>query len=321
MGIKKIAILTSGGDAPGMNSAIKAIVDKALDVGLEPYLVYEGYKGLVAGNFKKATKQEVKFFNNLSGTAIYSARLPEFAKKEVRQLAVDKLNKEGIDALIVIGGDGSYMGAAKLDEMGIKTIGLPGTIDNDIAATDYTIGFSSALNYIIKAIEAARSTSESHMRCNIIETMGRDKGDLALYAAIATGAEVLSIPERILSVDEIAMQIKEVRALGNRSIIVVITENHFGDVHQLAKKLQQKTGVEIKATQLGHPQRGGPVTAEDRLLASAMGVFAVNKLLEGETGVAVNLVNNKLSTKDILEVVKMKNAPVDELLEIYDAIK
>ncbi len=321
MEIKKIAILTSGGDAPGMNSAIKAAVCKAINSGIEPYLVYEGYKGLVAGNFKKVSKKDVKFFNNLSGTAIYSARLPEFADEAIRKIAVSKLKEEGIDALIVIGGDGSYIGAAKLSEMGIKTIGLPGTIDNDISATDYTIGFSSTLNFIIKAIEAARSTSESHMRCNIIETMGRDKGDLALYAAIATGAEVLSIPERILDFDQIAEQVKAARKVGNRSIIVVITENQFADVHKLGKDLEAKTGVETRATQLGHPQRGGPVTAEDRILAASMGVFAIEKLLAGETSIAVNLVNNKLITKDIFEVIKIKSAPVDYFLKIYDAIK
>ncbi len=318
--INKIAILTSGGDAPGMNTAVKAVVNAAIEKGLEPYIVYEGYLGLVNGNFKKVEKKDVKFIGDKGGTIIYSARLPEFKEVEVREKAVAKMQEEGIDALVAIGGDGSYMGAAKLTEMGIKTIGLPGTIDNDIASTDFTIGFHTALNTIVRALDQTRDTAESHNRAKIVEVMGRYCGDLAIHAAIATGAEVLSTDERKLSEEEIIAQVKQARENGNRSILVVVTE-YLYDVAALAKRLEEETGIEARATVLGHPQRGGVPTAEDRILASRMGAFAVERLLEGETGVAVNLVDNKLSTKDILEVVKMERPSREELFNQYDLIK
>ncbi len=318
--IKKIAILTSGGDAPGMNTAVKAVVNAAIEKGLDPYIVYEGYLGLTQGNFKKVEKKDVKFIGDKGGTIIYSARLPEFKEIEVRQKAVEKMQAEGIDALVAIGGDGSYMGAAKLTEMGIKTIGLPGTIDNDIASTDFTIGFHTALNTIVRALDQTRDTAESHNRAKIVEVMGRHCGDLAIHAAIATGAEVLSTDERKLSEEEIISQVKQAREAGNRSIIVVVTENIY-DVAALAKRLESETGIEARATVLGHPQRGGVPTAEDRVLASRMGAFAVERLLAGETGVAVNIVDNKLSTQDILEVVAMDRPNKDELFNQYDLIK
>ncbi len=318
--VNKIAILTSGGDAPGMNTAVKAVVNAAIEKGLDPYIVYEGYLGLTEGNFKKVEKKDVKFIGDKGGTIIYSARFPEFKEIEVREKAVAKMKEEGIDALVAIGGDGSYMGAAKLTEMGIKTIGLPGTIDNDIASTDYTIGFHTALNTIVKALDQTRDTAESHNRAKIVEVMGRYCGDLAIHAAIASGAEVLSTAERKLSEEEIIAQAKQAREAGNRSIIIVVTE-YLYDVAALAKRLEAETGIEARATVLGHPQRGGTPTAEDRILASRMGAFAVERLLDGETGVAVNLVDNKLSTKNILEVVEMPRPSREELFNQYDLIK
>ncbi|BDU67707.1 MAG: ATP-dependent 6-phosphofructokinase [Candidatus Tyloplasma litorale] len=317
--IKKIAILTSGGDAPGMNPAVKAIVNASIKKGLEPYVVYEGYKGLTEGNFKKVSKKDVKFIGDKGGTFIYSARFPEFKEEKIRKIAVSKMKKEGIDALIAIGGDGSYMGASKLTEMGIKTIGLPGTIDNDISSTDFTIGFHTALSTITKAVDQIRDTSESHNRANIVEVMGKYCGDLALNAAIAVGAEVLSTSERQLPEEEIVSQTKKAREEGNRSIIIMVTENIY-DVKKLAQKIQSETNIETKATTIGHPQRGGVPSAEDRILASRMGAFAVEKLIEGQTNVAVNLVNNKLSTQNILEVVKMERPSRQELLNEYDSL-
>lgn len=318
--IKKIAILTSGGDAPGMNSAISALVSTALSKGLEPYLVYEGYKGLTEGNFKKVSKKDVKLIGPLGGTAIYSARFPEFADVEVRKIALEKMHNEGIDALVVIGGDGSYMGASKLTEMGIKTIGLPGTIDNDISSTDLTIGFQSALNTLVTAIDKIRDTAESHERAIIVETMGRYCGDLAIHAAIATSAEVLSVPERKLEESEIIAKIQEARDNKNRSIIIVVTEEMY-DVSALAKKVQAQTGVDTRANVIGHMQRGGSPIAQDRILASQMGAYAIERLIEGENGVAVNIVDNKLNTKNILDVVKMERASKEKLLSEYDLTK
>jgi len=318
--IKKIAVLTSGGDAPGMNSAVKAIVNTSLAKGLEPYIVYEGFKGLTNGDFKLVQKEQVKFISSLGGTAIYSARFPEFADIEVRKIALEKMQNEGIDALVVIGGDGSYMGASKLTEMGIKTIGLPGTIDNDISSTDLTIGFQTSLNTIVEAIDKIRDTAESHERAILVETMGQQCGDLAINAAIATNAEVLSVPERKLSEEEIITQIKEARDNGNRSIIVVLTENMY-DVNALAQRVQRETNIDTRASVLGHMQRGGSPVAQDRVLASQMGAYAIERLIDGETSVAVNIVNNKLCTQNILDVVKMARTSKEKLLKEYDLTK
>lgn len=318
--IKKIAILTSGGDAPGMNSAVKGVVNSAINAGLEAYVVYEGFKGLHDGNFKKVEKKDVKFINNLGGTAIYSARFPEFADEEVRKVAVAKMEQEGIDAVVVIGGDGSYMGAAKLTEMGIKSVGLPGTIDNDIVMTDFTIGFFTTLETIVNSTEQARDTSESHNRANIIEVMGRHAGDLAIHAAIATGAEVLSVPERKLSEEEIVKQVREAREAGNRSIIVMVTELMY-DVHSLAKKIEEETSVETRATVLGHPQRGGRPAPMDRFHAQRMATHAVELLQKGTAGVAVGIEKGVITHNDILEVVKAERPDHAELIASYEAIK
>jgi len=320
MMIKKIAILTSGGDAPGMNNAVKAVVNASLEKGLKPYIVYEGFLGLTNGNFKEVEKKDVKFLSTLGGTAIYSARYPEFKKVETRKIAIEKMNECGIDALVAIGGDGSYMGASKLTQMGIRTIGLPGTIDNDIASTDYTIGFHTALNTVVDALDKVRDTSESHMRANVVEVMGRYCGDLAIHSAIATGAEVLSVPERKLTESQISSKVKKAREEGNRSIIIIVTENMY-DIDDLAKKIESFSKVETRALSLRHIQRGGIPVAEDRTLAATMGAFAVEKLISGTTGVAVNIKNNILSTKDILEVVKMKRSNNSELLKYYDLSK
>ena len=319
--IKKIAILTSGGDAPGMNTAVKAVVNAAINKGLEPYLVFEGYKGLTEGNFKKVIKKDVQWIGNTGGTAIYSARFPEFKDEEVRKVAVEKLNAEGIDALVAIGGDGSYMGAAKLTEMGIRTIGLPGTIDNDISSTDYTIGYHTALDTIVKYLDKIRETGESHNRLQIVETMGRHCGDLAINAAIATGADILSASEHKLSEEEIIEQVKAIRASGKRSILMVVTEYVYEDVHALGKRIEEATGVETRANIIGQAQRGGTPAVGDRVLASSMGAFAVEKLIEGETGVAVNIVNDEYSTKDILEVVKMARPSKEKLIERFNLLK
>ncbi len=319
--IKKIAILTSGGDAPGMNTAVKAVVNAAINKGLEPYIVFEGYKGLTEGNFKKATKEDVQWIGNVGGTKIYSARFPEFKEEEVRRKAVEKMQAEGIDALVAIGGDGSYMGAAKLTEMGIKTIGLPGTIDNDISSTDYTIGYHTALDTIVRYLDQVRETGESHDRLQIVETMGRYCGDLAINAAIAVGADILSASERTLSEEEIIKQVKECRAAGKRSVLMVTTEYIYDDLEALGKRIEEATGVETRTNIIGQAQRGGTPVADDRVLASSMGAFAVEKLIEGETGVAVNIVNNEYSTMDILEVVKMERPSKETLIKTFELLK
>ncbi len=320
--IKKIAILTSGGDAPGMNNAVVSIVNSALSHGIEAYLVYEGYKGLVENNLKQITSSnEIQQFISKGGTFIYSARLPEFANEEVRKIAVKNLNDRGIEALIVIGGDGSYMGAAKLTEMGIKTIGLPGTIDNDISSTDYTIGFFTTLQSIQTQVEMIRDTAESHNRVMVVETMGRHCGDLAIHAAIATGTEVLSVPERFLTKDQIIEKVKHAReVLKKRSIIVLVTEHQY-DVVELAKEIELSTGFEARSTVLGHTQRGGVPNSMDRIIASRMGNFAVKLLIEGKSKLAVGIKNDSLYAMNILQAVELPRPSRNDMIMSYEESK
>ena len=279
--MKKIAVLTSGGDAPGMNAAVRAVVRTAIFNGLEVYGVYQGYKGLVENNIKKLEVGDVGNIINRGGTMLYSARLPEFANPEVRKVAIKNLEDLGIDGLVVIGGDGSYRGAMALsNEMDIKTIGVPGTIDNDICCTDYTIGFDTALNTIVDAIDKVR-----------------DAGDLALYAGIAGGSESLLIPEKKEDLDEVVARIKAGESRGKKHSIIVLAEGVMGG-QELAAKLKELTGEEVRATILGHIQRGGTPTAQDRVLASRFGNYAVQLLIAGKSGRAVGIQNNKLvSTK------------------------
>ena len=289
--MKKIAVLTSGGDAPGMNAAVRAVVRTAIYNGLEVYGVYQGYKGLVENNIKKLEVGDVGNIINRGGTMLYSARLPEFANPEVRKIAIKNLEALGIDGLVVIGGDGSYR------EMNIKTVGVPGTIDNDICCTDYTIGFDTALNTIVDAIDKVRDTASSHERAFIIEVMGRNAGDLALYAGIAGGSESLLIPEKKEDLEEVVSRIKAGESRGKRHSIIVLAEGVMGG-QELADKLQELTGEKVRATILGHIQRGGTPSAQDRVLASRFGNYAVQLLLAGESGRAVGIQNNKLvSTK------------------------
>ena len=234
--MKKIAVLTSGGDAPGMNAAVRAVVRTAIFNGLEVYGVYQGYKGLVENNIKKLEVGDVGNIINRGGTMLYSARLPEFANPEVRKVAIKNLEDLGIDGLVVIGGDGSYRGAMALsNEMDIKTIGVPGTIDNDICCTDYTIGFDTALNTIVDAIDKVRDTASSHERAFIIEVMGRNAGDLALYAGIAGGSESLLIPEKREDLDEVVARIKAGESRGKKHSIIVLAEGVMAGQELAAK--------------------------------------------------------------------------------------
>ena len=292
--MKKIAVLTSGGDAPGMNAAVRAVVRTAIYNGLEVYGVYQGYKGLVENNIKKLEVGDVGNIINRGGTMLYSARLPEFANPEVRKIAIKNLEALGIDGLVVIGGDGSYRGAMALsNEMNIKTVGVPGTIDNDICCTDFTIGFDTALNTIVDAIDKVRDTASSHERAFIIEVMGRNAGDLALFAGIAGGSESLLIPEKKEDIDEVVARIKAGEDRGKKHSIIVLAEGVMG-----GQELKERTGEEVRATILGHIQRGGTPSAQDRVLASRLGNYAVQLLLAGKSGRAVGIQNNKLvSTK------------------------
>jgi 6-phosphofructokinase 1 len=286
--MKRIAVMTSGGDAPGMNAAIRAVVRSGLHYNLEVYGVYYGYKGLCEGNIKKLDRYDVSRIISRGGTILGSARFPEFAKREVRELAIEQLNKLEIDGLVVIGGDGTYRGAQALSEMGFPTIGLPGTIDNDISSTDYTIGFFTSLQTVVDSIDKLRDTSMSHKRCSVVEVMGRHCGDLALYAGIAGGSEFIVTPETGFDRDLLLDAIEHSNKIGRRHAIVVVTE-HMLNVYDLAKDIETRTGYETRATVLGHVQRGGDPAAFDRVLATEMGEYAVDLLISGKSGRAVGL--------------------------------
>ncbi len=308
----RFGVLTSGGDAPGMNATIRAVVRAGIANGDQVFGIYDGYRGLVEGKIVEFSRKDVSEILNKGGTILGTARLPEFKYEQVRALAVKQLIKHDIEALICIGGDGTYTGALRLHEMGIKTIGIPGTIDNDIASSDFTIGFSTALNTACEAIDKLRDTSSSHQRCSIIEVMGRHCGDLALYSGICCGAEYIITNESGLDKDDLLAKLKANRLAGRKHAIVVISEN-MTDVYQLAKEVETYSGYECRATVLGYVQRGGAPTPEDRLLAARLGKYSVDLLHEGVTGVAVGVKNNKLRYTPIEEALAMENEPNEEL--------
>ena len=315
----RIGVLTSGGDAPGMNATIRAVVRAGIANGDQVFGIYDGYRGLVEGKIVEFSRKDVSEILNKGGTILGTARLPEFKYEQVRQLAVKQLQKNDIEALICIGGDGTYTGALRLHEMGIRTIGIPGTIDNDIASTDFTIGFSTALNTICDAIDKLRDTSSSHQRCSIIEVMGRHCGDLALYSGICCGAEYIITNETGLDKDDLLASLKANRLAGRKHAIVVIAEN-MTDVYQLAKEVEAYSGYECRATVLGYVQRGGTPTPEDRLLAARLGKYAIDLLHEGMTGVAVGVIKNELHNTPIEEALAMVNEPSEELHRLVQKI-
>ncbi len=297
--MKRIAVLTSGGDSQGMNTAVRAVAKTAMKKGMEVYGVKRGYKGMLHDEIFKMSPLDVSGIADKGGTILLSARLPEFKDPAVRAVAAENLKKHGIEGLVVIGGDGSFHGADYLfKEHGIKAIGLPGTIDNDIAGTDYTIGYDTAMNIILDAISRIKDTATSHERTYLIEVMGRHCGDLALYSAIAGGANGVLIPEIEFNIDDLANAIIIRREQGKLSDIIVVAEG-VGHVYDIAAKLKEKVNTEIRVTILGHLQRGGDPTAFDRLIATRMGVRAVELLEAGESGLMVGIESNKIVTHPI----------------------
>ena len=312
--IKRIAVLTSGGDAPGMNAAIRSVVRAALSYGLEIYGVRDGYYGLYHDKLVKLERHSVSDVINRGGTFLGSARFPEFKDPAVRAKCVEVLKKYDIDGLVVIGGDGSYMGAKLLtEELGINCIGLPGTIDNDVAGTDYTIGYQTALETALEAIDRLRDTSSSHQRISIVEIMGRHCGDLTISAALAGGCEYIVVPEKGLDKESLMRNIENGLKKGKRHAIIAITEL-MTDVHQLAREIEDRFGHETRATVLGHTQRGGVPCAFDRILGSRMGVYAVELLLQGFGGRCVGIQNEKLVHHDIIDAINNMRRPFKEEL-------
>lgn len=317
--MKKIAVLTSGGDAPGMNAAVRAVTRMALHNGLEVMGVQRGYAGLINGELFKMDRKSVSEIINRGGTILRTARCLEFKQEEVREKAAQILKAYGVEALVVIGGDGSFMGAKLLSKLGVKTVGLPGTIDNDLSYTDFTIGFDTALNTIVDAINKLRDTSTSHERVSIVEVMGRNCGDLALYAGIAGGAEAIIVPEMPFDKDELVKTILEGKAHGKTHSIIVVAEGVGGST-ELAKELEAITGIETRATILGHIQRGGTPTADDIVLASEMGAKAVEVLLEGKTSKVIGIKDNKIFDMDIDEALDIERSFDENLYKMAKAI-
>lgn len=318
--IKKIGVLTSGGDSPGMNATIRAIVRTALKNNLEVYGIYDGYKGLVEGRFVKLEHKDVADMLEKGGTFLGTARLVEFKDVEVRKIAISNLHKYGIDALVCIGGDGTYTGALKLSEMGVPCIGVPGTIDNDISSTEYTIGFDTCLNTIVEAIDKLRDTCSSHHRCSVVEVMGRYCPDLAIRAAICCGAEVLITKPEDYNPEELIQSLNQAAKDGKKFAIVVVAE-HTIDVNQIAKLLDTNTPFETRATVLGHIQRGGRPTAFDRVLGSRLGAYTVQLLLEDKTGVCVGVKGETLINMDIVEANKLPKKLSKELRQQAEDLK
>ena len=319
--IHKIGVLTSGGDAPGMNCAIRAVVRAGLAQGLEVYGVEDGYKGLVEDRIFKMERGSVSDIVNRGGTVLCTARLREFKEEAVRQKAVDNLRNRGIEALVVIGGDGSYMGAKKLTEMGINCVGLPGTIDNDIASTDYTIGFDTCLNTIVECVDKIRDTTSSHQRCAIIEVMGNHCGDLALFSGIAEGADMIITPDHPIPEKEIIASLKQLYDANRKRAIIIVSEKMYPNIHDFAFRIGAETGFETKAEVLGRIQRGGSPSAFDRVLAARMGAYAVDCLLDGRGGICVGMVNNKIVAYDILEALKLPRDKPPSMLRVIDILK
>lgn len=314
--MKKIAVLTSGGDAPGMNAAIRAVVRTAIYNGIEVMGVQRGYSGLINGELFSMDKTSVSDIIQRGGTILRTARCPEFKNEEVRKKAAKILKAYGVDALVVIGGDGSFTGAKLLSKLGIQTLGLPGTIDNDLAYTDFTLGFDTALNTVVDAINKIRDTSTSHERVSIVEVMGRNCGDLSLYAGIAGGAESIIIPEvGEFDKDQLCRTILEGKNQGKMHNLVILAEG-IGGAFELAKYVEEVTGIETRATILGHIQRGGSPSATDRVLASRMGAKAVEVLLEGKTSRVIGIRDNKIIDQDIDEALAMESKFDKELYDI-----
>jgi 6-phosphofructokinase 1 len=282
----KIAVLTSGGDAPGMNACVRAVVRSTINNGFDAYGVFDGYKGLVEGKIKKLDRNDVGQILNRGGTILGSSRLESFKEVSVRQKAVDNLKALGIDNLVCIGGDGTFRGALALNEMGINCVAIPGTIDNDIPSTEFTIGFFTALDTAIDAIDKLRDTSFSHQRCTVVEVMGRNCGDLSIFSGIATGAEIVITKDTGYNEEDILKQVKKAENVGKRHLIVVVAENII-NVFDLASKIQENSGYESRATVLGYIQRGGTPSSFDRILASKMGVHSVDLLKSGLGGFAI----------------------------------
>ena len=320
--IKTIAVLTSGGDSPGMNAAIRSVVRSCAYMKIKCMAIYRGYQGMIDGDFKEMNARSVNNIINKGGTILKSARCKEFRTPEGRKKAVAQLKKNKVDALVVIGGNGSFTGALKLnEEFNFPVMGIPGTIDNDILVTSYTIGFDTAINTVVEVIDKIRDTASSHNRLFFVEVMGRDVGHIALNAGVGAGAEEILIPEQNLGLDRLLDSLKRSKKSGKSSSIVIVAEGDKTgkNVFELKEYVEEHLPIyDVRVSVLGHMQRGGNPTCFDRVLASRMGVRAVEALLEGKTNYMVGIRDNQLILTPISEAIKAHTAVDEELIRVSD---
>lgn len=319
--MRNIGVLTSGGDAPGMNAAVRSVVRSAIANGCNVYGIYNGYNGLISGDIKELTRGSVSNIISRGGTVIYTARCSEFRTQEGVLKGKETCDKFGIDGLVVIGGDGSFRGAADLSAAGVPCVGIPCTIDNDISCTDYALGFDTALNTVVEMVDRLRDTCNSHNRCSVVEVMGRHCGDLALNAGIACGAVAIVIPEIPLDFEkDVLEKIYEAQRYGKHHYIVMVAEG-VGGSREIAKKIEEATGIESRAAILAHVQRGGSPTAKDRMAATRMGDYAVHLLLDGKSNRVLALKGNDIVDYDIHEALGMKKSINKQLYKVATTVR
>ena len=316
MGTKSIAILTSGGDAPGMNAAIRAVARAGISNGMRVIGVRRGYNGLISGDVFEMNLRSVSDIIHRGGTTLFTARSPEFNTPAGVQKAADTCRSLGIDGVVVIGGDGSFRGARDLTGAGIPCVGLPGTIDNDIQCSEYTIGFDTAMNTAMDMVDKLRDTAQSHDRCSVVEVMGRRCGDIALQTGIAVGATAILVPEVPFDLDKDVIQRMQFTQLTGKKHFIIVVAEGIGGVDDLARQIQEKTGIESRATVLGQVQRGGSPTLRDRVVASEMGFHAVELLMQDQGNRVVAMKNGQIVDYDITEALNMKKEFNKKLYDI-----
>ncbi len=313
---KRIGVLTSGGDAPGMNAAVRAVTRLAISKGVEVMGIYNGYQGLIDDEMTTLKARDVSYIINRGGTMLYTARSMEFMTQEGISKAVANCEKRGIDGIIAIGGDGTFRGAVDLTDAGVPCIGIPGTIDNDIASTDMTIGFDTAMNTVVELVDKLRDTGESHARCNVVEVMGRDAGDIALNSALAVGATAAIVKEMPTDFEHLFNKMVTARKNGKRNFIIIACEGMGPNYSEnLCKQIEERTGIETRFARLAHIQRGGSPTLRDRVLATQMGCAAVESLVSGQMKKVVCLRDSSIITMDIHDSLLLDKMMKNKLSE------
>lgn len=318
--MRRIAVLTSGGDAPGMNAAIRAIVRAGIQAGLEVYAINNGYQGLYENSFELYNRKSVANIVTLGGTVLGSSRFPQLKEEATVETCYNNLKAKNIDLLIVIGGEGSYKGAEAINKFGQKVITIPGTIDNDIASTGFSIGFDTAVNTAVDAIDKVRDTSSSHHRCSLVEVMGRHCGDIAIHAGLAEGAEYIITPEGGLNFDDLCDTLRLAQENKKTNAIIIVSENTC-DLRELATKIEQCTSFKTSTTILGYIQRGGKPSAYDRFIAATLGAYAINCYLKGDYNIALGIEGRKVYHTDLTKANKMKKKPLKLYYDIANELK